>query len=256
MSPSLHEFPRWGPYGLYATFVMMLFTLPLGWLYAYVAFVGSRRDITEPDPQRQKAALGGAIMIAILILVFRHVLTSDTERHPDWDSYKHILTWTFNFSGAITRSILEWVGEQAHQGAVLWRIFWALIGAALAVVLFGLVLIAVIVVWALVAIALVVIMLTSGAAVVAATMAAIVAFPGFLLGVPILLYFLFVRLPLQVVYRQAIREGRWPTTEELVLALRKGTLDKADWQSKIMAYKSGKFETALNNQNARLRRSK
>ena len=29
---ALHEFLRWGPYGLYATFALMILAIPLGWM--------------------------------------------------------------------------------------------------------------------------------------------------------------------------------------------------------------------------------
>jgi hypothetical protein len=256
VSDSLHDFLHWGPYGLYATFVLMLLALPLGWLYAYVAFVGYRRDITQPDPQRARSAVGGAILIGLLIFIFRHVFTSDPFLRPAWEEYRHILDWTFKLSGSITRSILDWVVKQHDESGFLGRIFWGLLAGALGVVLFALVLISVFAMWALVAVAIITIFVLSGTTVLGSVPAGVIAFPGFLLGLPILLYFLFVRLPLQVAYRRAIREGRWPTTDELVRALAQGTLNKTDWQSKIMAYKSQRFEADLDNEAARIAKKK
>ena len=81
-------------------------------------------------------------------------------------------------------------------------------------------------------------------------------FPASILGLIIIMYFIFVRLPLQVVYRRAIKEGRFPTTQELVSALIHGTEGKAAWQSDIMAYKMNKFTATLNEETDRISRKR
>src|SRR5271166_580714 len=249
MMDLLDEFLGWGPYGLYATVAMMLCAIPLGWMYAYIACVGKRRDITEPDPERQKAAWGGAIIIALLVFVWRQMLVPyDTAAFMRW-----MYTGYMPFMGSLFRPLLDYADSLVLHGT---NIFIKLLGyaeilvlapASMAVALFG-------------SMALIIVVMVGAVAMVifgftfigGALGTALWYLPGFLLGLPIVLYFLFVRLPLQVVYRRAIREGRWPTTDELVLALRKGTLDKAEWQSKIMAYKSRRFETSLNEQVAKI----
>ena len=250
---SLHEFLRWGPYGLYATFAMMLFAIPLGWLYAYLAFVGYRRDITEPNSQRQKAALGGVIIIALTIFLWRHLLVSDIHEYPLGDMLHWVQTALPRFIGILLSPVTAYA-EPSHNLLV------RLIASVALIVLVPAVFI--ITLWALLVGTVAVFagaaasMVASFAFVAASLAAAVSCVPGFFLGVPILLYFLFVRLPLQVTYRRAIREGRWPTTAELVLALNKGLLDKTDWQSKIMAHKSRKFEGGLNEKIEKLSRTK
>ncbi len=252
---SLHEFLRWGPYGFYATFVLMILAIPLGWMYAYIACVGKRRDITEPDPTRRAAAWGGAILIALLMFVWRHLLVSDTHQYPIDDFMHWMYTGYMPWIGGMFKPLLEWAEHLTRDGSnILVKLFglaaiMVLTPASVGVALFGgMALILVVLIGAGV------LMVFAFAFVTGALSAALWFLPGFLIGVPIVLYFLFVRLPLQVAYRRAIREGRWPTTAELVLALRKGTLDKADWQSKIMAYKSRKFEAGLNRDMERISR--
>ena len=253
MTESLHDFLRWGPYGLYATFALMILAIPLGWMYAYIACVGKRRDITEPDPERRAAAWGGAVIIAVAIFVGRQIIWGDSREFDDamhWAQHDSI-----KFFGWLCSPFVNAVGEYLQPTHPLYVRLLAYLAALIilpgtvAVALFGMM--AAIIFVGLGTVAAVVAGFSFGAYALAA---ALWFLPGFLIGVPIVLYFLFVRLPLQVAYRRAIREGRWPTTAELVLALRKGTLDKAAWQSKIMAYKSRKFEAGLNRDMERISR--
>jgi len=253
MMDSLNEYLRWGPYGLYATFALMICAIPLGWIYAYLAFVGYRRDITEPDPQRRKAAWGGAAIIAIAIFICRHIIWGDTRPYDDamhWAQKDSI-----NFFGWLCKPFVDTVGEYLQPTHPLYVRLLAYVAALIvlpltvAVALFG-------GMAAIIAIAVgSVTAVIAGFSFAAYSLGvALWYLPGFLLGVPIVLYFLFVRLPLQVAYRRAIREGRRPTTREVRDAFLKGSLGKADWQSKIMAYKTREFTAGMKRDMERLQR--
>jgi hypothetical protein len=254
----LDEFLQWGPYGLYATLVLMLLALPVGWLYAYIAFVGKHRDITQPDPVRQKAAWGGAIIIAISIFVLRHLFVSDIKQTiSNFDEWMRAGEYSKWMGDHFVKPVFEYEESFFRPGSnVLVNIALTLLHPF--VILFVTVFMANVVIWGIpivviaVPVGVVVLFAFNFAFLGGALSAAAWCLPGFLIGTIIVSYFLFVRLPLQVVYRRAIREGRWPTTDELVRALAKGTLNKTDWQSKIMAHKSQRFEVSLDKEAARI----
>ena len=115
MMDLVHEFLRWGPYGLYATFVLMICAIPLGWLYAYVAFVGKRRDITQPDATRMKAAWGGALILALLMFAWRQI-ASDTTQH-ELDDFVHWMnTGYFPWFGRLSAPLLDYLSSYAAEG--------------------------------------------------------------------------------------------------------------------------------------------
>ena len=115
MMDSVHEFLRWGPYGLYATFVSMIYAIPLGWLYAYVAFVGKRRDITLPDATRMKAAWGGALIVAVLTFAW-HLIASDTHQHLVEDFVHWMNTGYFPWFGRLSAPLLDYLSSYAAEG--------------------------------------------------------------------------------------------------------------------------------------------
>jgi hypothetical protein len=245
----LDEFLQWGPYGLYATLVLMLLALPLGWLYAYIAFVGKHRDITQPDPVRRKAAWGGAIIIAVGIFFFRHMFSPD----PINDFRQWMQTGYMPWVGNLFRPLLEYVESFATpDNNLLVRLLAAVPLLLVTVFVAGSAIYGALFLIVAVFVGAGLFVLLGYMFLFGALSAAAWCLPGFFMGTIIVSYFLFVRLPLQVVYRRAIREGRWPTTDELVRALAKGTLNKVEWQSKIMAYKSERFETSLDKEAARI----
>ena len=242
MTESLHEFLRWGPYGLYATFALMVCAIPLGWLYAYVACVGKRRDITEPNSERQKAAMGGAdhnrpgyfpsathLGVRHSRIPSRHSCTGlngvdPILRHPSQsgDSFRRTLAPPLRSIAREPRSHHSGPGRIHHQGVGApclewWPSSWVVQRP-----------------WSP---AFVLCRLLGGGPVVPT-------------GVPLRRpdrSLLSLRPPPTPGHLSA-RHPRGTVADyaELVLALSKGTLDKTDWQSKIMAYKSRKIEGGLN----------
>jgi hypothetical protein len=244
------NFPAWGPHGLYATAALMVLSVPLGSLYAYVSYIGYRRDIVLPDPTRGKAAIGGALIIACTVFLWRHVYGANFGQWGD-----AIEAWANGTIPAITKPVSDFLVDRMNGSTnILERLFWALVTVFALPAIVGIALMTALLLIFFGVTGAGAFLVAGTATTVAAVVAAIACLPGFLFGLMILCYFLFVRLPLQVVYRQAIREGRWPTTAELVEALRKGTLGKADWQSNIMAYKARKFDAGLRAQADNLRR--
>jgi hypothetical protein len=69
------------------------------------------------------------------------------------------------------------------------------------------------------------------------------------------LYWVFVPLPLEVKFRRARARGDWPRAQEIVEAVRQGTMNKAAWQSRAMALKAQRFASELDSATERLRKS-
>jgi len=68
------------------------------------------------------------------------------------------------------------------------------------------------------------------------------------------LYWLFVPLPLEVSFRRARNRGQWPKAEELIEAIRRGTVGKTTWQARAMTLKAEKFAHELARLRDRLRK--
>jgi hypothetical protein len=236
-TPYLH----FGPYGLYSTFLLMLLAIPFGWIYAYVAHAGYHKDITLPNSERVQAAWGGALLIAIAVFLLRHGV---------WDiNAKEVFAWVHDTVAWLIRMMMDFLIKQFQTAnGLLSKLFFLFVLTFAAPAALGLFFIGLFYGGGAVFTGLYTAMIGSGAGVASAIVVAIGCLPGFVMGTVIVLYFLFVRLPLQVVYAQAIREGRWPTTDELVWALSKGTLGLTGWQSDIMAYKARRFTETLNKQ--------
>jgi len=80
---------------------------------------------------------------------------------------------------------------------------------------------------------------------VAAAIFFLVSVKRFVMG----LYWLFVPLPLEVSFRRARNRGEWPKAQELIDAIRRGTVGKTTWQARAMTLKAEMFAQEL----ARLR---
>jgi hypothetical protein len=251
MDEIIADFVTWGPHGLYATAILMLLSVPFSWLYAYTAYIGYKRSgITRPSEERRRAAIGGALITAPSIFLWRHVVGADWRQ---W--YQATLDWLWHTTLYPVNVVSAFLTAQMEQAPNIFvRLFWAIVGVFAVPGVMGIGLGIFLWVGIFAGFGIIGVIGAGTIAVFGSVTAAIVSLPGFLLGVPILLYFLFVRLPIQVVYRRAIREGRWPTTRELVKALRKGTLGKTDWQSEIMEYKARKFDAGLRAEADDLRR--
>lgn len=229
LEPYLH----WGPNGLYSTLGLMAIAFAAGWPYAYIAHIGYRKDITKPNPKRTRMALTGGALAAVVVFSLRHVITGDF--------YRWFATWMDSAPAPVALAFKDYL-DQAGFGGFLFATFILLplaIGLIFLLLVGGLA-------------AFMSGIAVAGAALFSSIGVVLGLLPGFLLGLWVVSYFLFVRLPLQVVYRRAIREGRWPTTAELVWALETGTLGKAGWQSDIMAYKANKFAGSLRAQTKKL----
>lgn len=231
-----------GPHGLYGTAALIVLCLPLGYLYAYVSYVGYKQTgVTRPSEARRKTAIGGAVIFAVCVVLYRHALTIDWRQ-----SYERALPALWSLIMMPIQGVSSYVATQTEQAPhFVARLFWAIV-SGIAIpgtvgLMFGL-----FIVLAIGAGLLLGGVIAAGfAGLFAALVAAAGALPGFLLGVPIVLYFWFVRLPMQVVYLRARREGRWPTGAEMRHAIASATINKNVWQSEIMEYKARRFASQL-----------
>ena len=251
MGEIIADFLAWGPHGLYATAILMLLSVPFGWLYAYTAYIGYKRSgITRPSDERRRAAIGGALIATPSIFLWRHVVGADWRQ---W--YQATLDWLWHTALYPVNVVSAFLTTQMEQAPNIFvRLFWAIVGVFAVPGVMGIGLGIFLWVGIIAGFGIIGVIGAGTLAVFGSLAAAIVSLPGFLLGVPILLYFLFVRLPMQVVYTRARRDGRWPTAAELLEAIRQGTIDKTDWQSEIMEYKARKFDATLRGEADSLRR--
>ena len=67
-------------------------------------------------------------------------------------------------------------------------------------------------------------------------------------------YWLFVPLPIRVRFKRAMLRREWPKAEEIVDAIREGTMNKTTWQSKAMAKKAELFTQELIARRAKIQR--
>jgi len=83
-----------------------------------------------------------------------------------------------------------------------------------------------------------------------------VALGAALFGMPLYrgLYWFFAPLPLQLRFNRATARGEWPTADEIIEAVREGTLNKSAWQSKMMETKAKQFEGELQRRRQTLER--
>jgi hypothetical protein len=188
MREIITDFLAWGPHGLYATAALMLLSVPLGSLYAYVSYIGYHRDIVLPDPARRKAAIGGALIIALMVFLYRHVHGADYRQWSDV-----IKNWSDGAIPAILKPVNDFLVERMNRSTnVLERLLWAVVTTFALPAIVGIALMTSLLLLLFGTLATGAALVAGSVAVYAAITAAIGCLPGFLFGLVILLYFLLV----------------------------------------------------------------